>query len=253
MYAEERQQRIIERTRAEGRAEVTALADLLGVTAETIRRDLTVLERHGVLRRVHGGAIPVDRLRFETALDTRDALRRGEKERIAAAALEELGDASSILLDAGSTTARLAALLPRDRELTVVTDSLSIASELAPRTNVTLMMLGGRVRGRTLAAVGDWTVRALRELVVDIAVLGTNGVSVARGLTTPDPEEAAVKRAMLAAGRHVVAVADHTKLGDDQFARFGGLDELDVLVTDTGVDEDTAREIAAAGPRVVRA
>ncbi|MFA4929845.1 MAG: DeoR family transcriptional regulator, partial [Patulibacter sp.] len=83
MYAEERQQRIIERTRAEGRAEVASLAEQLGVTAETIRRDLTVLERHGVLRRVHGGAIPVDRLRFEPALDTRDGLRRDEKERIA--------------------------------------------------------------------------------------------------------------------------------------------------------------------------
>ncbi|MFA4929911.1 MAG: hypothetical protein WC558_15450, partial [Patulibacter sp.] len=148
---------------------------------------------------------------------------------------------------------RLAHQLPTDREITVVTDSLPIATELAARSNVTLMLLGGRVRGRTLAAVGDWTTRALRELVVDVAVLGTNGISVARGLTTPDPEEAAVKRAMLAAGRHVVVVADHTKLGDDQFARFGALDEVDVLVTDQRVDDETASDLAAAGPRVVRA
>jgi DeoR family fructose operon transcriptional repressor len=253
MYAEERQQRIVEQARAAGRAEVSGLAADLGVTAETIRRDLTALERHGLLRRVHGGAIPVDRLRFEPALATRDAVRQDEKERIAVRALDELRDAATVILDAGSTTSRLAELLPTDRELTVVTDSLAIATTLSSRPNVTLLLLGGRVRSRTMAAVGDWAVAQLRGLLVDVAFVGTNGVSGARGLTTPDPDEAAVKRAMIAAGRHVVVLADHTKVGDDQFARFGAIDDVDVLITDTGLDAATATELAAAGPRVERA
>lgn len=253
MYAEERQQRIVELARAHGRAEVALLAQDLGVTAETIRRDLTALERHGLLRRVHGGAIPVDRLRFEPGLATRDAVRQGEKERIARRALDELRDASTVLMDAGSTTSRLAELLPSDRELTVVTDSIPIASTLSSRPNVNLLLLGGRVRSRTMAAVGDWTTSQLRGLLVDVAFVGTNGVSIARGLTTPDPDEAAVKRAMIAAGRHVVLLADHTKVGDDQFARFGDIDDVDVLITDEGLDAATATELAAAGPRVERA
>ncbi|MDO9408126.1 DeoR/GlpR family DNA-binding transcription regulator [Patulibacter sp.] len=253
MYAEERQQRIVELARAQGRAEVALLAQELGVTAETIRRDLTALERHGVLRRVHGGAIPVDRLRFEPGLATRDAVRQDEKERIARRAVDELRDASTVLLDAGSTTSRLAELLPGDRELTVVTDSIAIASTLSSRPNVNLLLLGGRVRSRTMAAVGDWTTSQLRGLLVDVSFVGTNGVSIARGLTTPDPDEAAVKRAMITAGRHVVLLADHTKVGDDQFARFGDLGDVDVLITDEGLDAGTATELAAAGPRVERA
>jgi DeoR family fructose operon transcriptional repressor len=108
-------------------------------------------------------------------------------------------------------------------------------------------------RGRTLAAVGEWARRSLEDTYVDVAFIGTNGISVQRGLTTPDSDEAQVKRAMIAAARRAVVLADHTKVGNDHFARFGSLDEIDVLVTDSGVDDALAAEIAAAGPRVVRA
>ena len=140
MYAEERQKVILERARRDGRVDVTGLAAEFEVTYETIRRDLTALERHGVLRRVHGGAIPVERLGFEPTLNVRDSVMTQEKERIAKAALAELPDEGAILLDAGSTTGRLAEQLPADRELTVVTNSLSIALTLTPRTNINLML-----------------------------------------------------------------------------------------------------------------
>src|SRR4051795_9510037 len=117
MYAEERQQEILRLARAEGRVDVPALAADLDVTTETIRRDLTVLERAGMVRRVHGGAIPVERLGFEPTLSTRDTVMTAEKERIAKAALAELPDDGAILLDAGSTTHRLAEAIPADREL----------------------------------------------------------------------------------------------------------------------------------------
>ena len=251
MYAEERQQWIVENARANGRVDVSEIAETLDVTTETIRRDLKVLERHGLLRRVHGGAIPVERLGFEPGLAARDAVLTTEKERIAKAALAELPDEGSVLLDAGTTTSRLAEALPLDRELVVVTNGLPIAMSLSARPNVTVLLVGGRVRGRTLAAVDSWALSALADTYVDVAFVGTNGVSIERGLTTPDPGEAAVKRAMIASARRSVLLADHSKVGVDHLARFASLEDIDVVVTDTGLDDAYAERLRAAGPRVV--
>jgi DeoR family transcriptional regulator, fructose operon transcriptional repressor len=251
VYAEERQQWIVETARANGRVDVSEIAETLDVTTETIRRDLKVLERHGLLRRVHGGAIPVERLGFEPGLAARDAVLTTEKERIAKAALAELPDEGSVLLDAGTTTSRLAEALPLDRELVVVTNGLPIAMSLSARPNVTVLLVGGRVRGRTLAAVDSWALAALADTYVDVAFVGTNGVSIERGLTTPDPGEAAVKRAMIASARRSVLLADHSKVGVDQLARFASLDDIDVVVTDAGLDDAYAERLRAAGPRVV--
>jgi DeoR family fructose operon transcriptional repressor len=253
MYAEERQSAIVGRARSQGRVDVTTLADEFRVTTETVRRDLTVLERHGLLRRVHGGAIPVERLGFEPALATRDNVLVVEKERIAKAALDEVPDEGAILLDAGTTTGRLAEILPSERELTVVTNSVPIVMTLSARPNLTVLLLGGRVRRTTLAAVDAWALDALADTYVDVAFLGTNGVSAERGLTTPDPTEAAVKRAMITASRRSVVLADHSKIGADRLARFGDLDDIDVLITDSGADPLVAEELGNAGPRVVLA
>ena len=253
MYAEERQQHIAAAARAMGRVEVAELAAELSVTTETVRRDLTVLERQGVLRRVHGGAIPVERLGFEPGLAARHGVMTAETERIAKAALAELPAEGAILLDAGTTTVRLAEALPVDRQLTVVTNAVPVASVLAGRSNVTVLLIGGRVRGRTLAAVDSWATDALAQTYVDVAFIGTNGVSVVRGLTTPDNAEAAVKRAMIASARRAVLVADHTKVGADHLCRFGDLADIDTFITDSGLDGRTAAELESLGPRVVRA
>ncbi|MEN3357672.1 MAG: DeoR family transcriptional regulator, fructose operon transcriptional repressor [Mycobacteriales bacterium] len=252
MYAEERQQEILRRARADGRVDVVRLAEELAVTGETVRRDLTVLERAGVVRRVHGGAIPIERLGFEPALAARDTVLTGEKERIAKAAVAELPDGGAIIIDAGSTTGRLADALPGDRELTVVVNAPPLATALAMRPNVIVIMLGGRVRGRTLATVDDMALLPLSQLHVDVAFMATNGLSVECGLTTPDPAEASVKRAMIAAARRTVLLADHTKVGNDYLARFGSLSEVDLLITDSGLDEDVADELDQAGLRVTR-
>jgi DeoR family fructose operon transcriptional repressor len=115
------------------------------------------------------------------------------------------------------------------------------------------MLLGGHIRGRTLATVGSWATAGLTDVYVDVAFLGTNGVSVERGLTTPDQSEAAVKRAMIAASRRRVLLADHTKVGSDTFYRFGDLGDLDVLITDDGLDPQLAAELSEAVPRLVSA
>lgn len=253
MYLEERQAAIIERARSRGRVDVAELASDFGVTSETVRQDLTALEGHGLIRRVHGGAIPIGQLEFEPGLQTRDQTMGPEKARIASAALAELPGEGAILLDAGTTTARLAEQLPSDRELTVVTNAVPIAMALSTRPNMTVLTIGGRVRGRTLAMVDEWAMRILADTLVDVAFIGTNGVSVERGLTTPDVAEAAVKRAMLRAARRVVVLADHTKVGNDCFARFGDLKDVDTLISDDGLDVGLAADLQAAGPRVVLA
>ncbi len=253
MYAPERHQQILGRARAEGRVDVTSLARELDVTPETVRRDLTALERHGLVRRVHGGAIPVERLGFERDLADRETLQSAEKDRIVKAALDEVPDGGSIVLDAGSTTVRLAEALRPDRELTVVTHALPVASVLAARPWVTLHLVGGTVRGRTLAAVGSWALRDLADIHADVAFLGTNGICVEHGLTTPDLAEAAVKRALISAARRVVVLADHTKVGRADFAQVAPIQVVDTLVTDSGVEPELADELEAAGTTVVRA
>ena len=253
MYAAERQQRIMAQARRAGRVEVAALADSLGVAAETVRRDLTALEQRGSVRRVHGGAIPVERLELEPTLATRSSRLTDVKRRIAARVLDELPTGGTVLVDSGSTTLAVVQLLPPDLDLTVVTNSVAAASALSTHPGVTLYLLGGRVRGITGAAVGEWATAALDGLVVDLAVLGTNGISTRRGLTTPDQDEAATKRAMAEAARRVVVATDHTKFGTDHFAQFAPLSLVDTVVTDSDLDADTVSEIVAAGPEVVLA
>jgi DeoR family fructose operon transcriptional repressor len=252
MQAEERQQEILRRARADGRVDVMSLADEFAVTSETIRRDLTVLERAGNVRRVYGGAVPVGRPPVDPALSARDSLMTTEKERIAKTALAEVPDEGAIIIDAGSTTGRLAEILPADRELTVIVNSLPLAVLLAPRANLTVILLGGRIRRSTFATVDDWLLQPLSQMYVDAAFMGTGGLSLERGLTTPDPGEASVKAAMMGAARRSILLADHTKVGNDSLARFGSLADVDLLVTDAGLDDAAAAAIGLAGPRVLR-
>ncbi|HRW18604.1 MAG TPA: DeoR/GlpR family DNA-binding transcription regulator [Dermatophilaceae bacterium] len=251
-YAPERQQAILEQAREAGRVEVGALAEALGVTPETVRRDLTALERLGKVRRVHGGALPVDRLELEPTLATRSTQLTGEKHRIAARALEELPAEGTILLDSGTTTHAIATLLPRDTRLTVVTNSPAIAHLVSELPDAELYMLGGRVRPRTGAAVGPWLEQALRDTCVDIAFLGTNGFSIERGMTTPNQDEAAAKATMLRAARRAVVVADSSKAGQEHFHRFARIDEIALLVTDRGLDDETTAALEDGGTDVVR-
>jgi DeoR/GlpR family transcriptional regulator of sugar metabolism len=253
VFAEERRQWLVEHARTAGRLDVAEVSDVLNVAVETIRRDLNALESHGLLRRVHGGAIPVERVGFEGALATRAVRMREEKARLAKAAIDLLEDAESIYLDEGSTAQGLVDRLPLDRPLTVVTNALPTAVALAARSNVNLLMLGGRVRGHTLGTVDHWATRMLDDLVIDLAFLGTNGISVERGLTTPDPAVAAVKSAAVSAARRRVLLADRSKFGVDSFCRFARVQDLEAIVTDSEFDADEARAYESLGVRVVQA
>lgn len=253
MYAAERQQEILRLAGENGKVDVPTLAEQFQVTAETVRRDLNALGRAGLIRRVHGGAIPAGRLDFEPDLTERNTVAADEKDRIARAALAELPAEGSVILDAGSTAARVAAALPADSALTVVTHALPVAARLADHPGIALHLVGGRVRHRTRAAVDDWALRAYGEIKADVAVVATNGFCMEGGLTTPDLAEAAVKRAILAAARRVVLVAHSEKFGQEYFARFGALSQVDVALTDSALDDEAAEALSGAGVRVVRA
>ncbi len=253
MYAEERQHEMAGIIARDRRLSVSAAAESFGVTTETVRRDLAILEQQGLIHRVHGGAVPSDALTtVELAVTERDNTAGSEKDRIARAALDQLpGDGGSILLDAGTTTRRLAALLPVDRRLTLFTNTASIAMKVAGHAGIDVHLLGGRVRPTTQAAVGPTTVAALGDLRVDVSFLGTNGLTVQHGLTTPDADEAAVKAAMITAGHRVVVLADSRKFGHETLVRFGTCDQIDALVTDDGISDSEIAALEALDIEVV--
>lgn len=204
------------------------------------------------MRRVHGGAVVAEHVALtETGLADREPAHVAQKGRIAAAAMEFLpGPTGSLLMDAGTTTARLAALLTPDSVRTVITGSVPIAAQLI-KNGLAIQVLGGRVRGITGAAVGAETVAAVSNLRCDVAFLGVNGLSVDHGLSTPDPEEAAVKAALVRAARQVVVLADSSKIGAEFLVSFAAVCDIDVLITDANVADDDRRELEAAGVQVV--
>jgi DeoR family transcriptional regulator, fructose operon transcriptional repressor len=258
MYATERQELIERLLRDEGRVSVVDLARRLEVTTETVRRDLDRLEIDGLLRRVHGGAVPTGRgSTAETTLAERMLQHTGAKDAIARRALAAItpGFRGSIFIDAGTTAAAVAAALPAHLAAVggtaqVVTHSMPVASSLAGAPETALTVIGGRVRGVTAAAVGAETVRAIGELRPDVAFVGTNGLSAAFGLSTPDPDEAAVKAEIIRVARRVVVVADAGKFDAELLVRVAALAEVDVVVSDAAPGGDLAAALDEADAEV---
>jgi DeoR family fructose operon transcriptional repressor len=172
--------------------------------------------------------------------------------RIVKAALAELPPAGPILLGPGAATERLAEALPPDQPLTVVTNAVVIAQTLALRTATTVVLLGGRLDRRSGAAVDPWALEKLAQVYAEVAFVVPDGVSVRRGLTAHDLAGAAVLAAMLRAARRRVLLADRSRIGRDRVARFGGIADVDVVITESDLDDETTAEIASRGPRVVR-
>jgi DeoR family transcriptional regulator, fructose operon transcriptional repressor len=257
MYATERQQYITDVLAEHGRVSVVELAGRFDVTTETVRRDLAVLESTGDLRRVHGGAVPRDRASTrEPSLAERRVHQGSAKSAIGRRALDVLGHdfRGSLYFDAGTTTAAVAdELLRSDREphVNIVTHSLTLAHALAigdsGARSSSLSVIGGRIRGLTAAAVGADTVRTIEGLRPDVAFVGANGVTAEFGLSTPDPDESAVKSAIVRAARRVVAVIDSDKFGRDLLVSFAELADIDVVVTDREPEEGLSAALRDAG------
>ncbi|MDO4928519.1 MAG: DeoR/GlpR family DNA-binding transcription regulator [Corynebacterium sp.] len=248
MYSEERRRQIASLTAVEGRVNVTELAQRFDVTAETIRRDLAVLDREGVIHRVHGGAVANQMFQTtELSLDTRARSASGAKNSIAHAALNFLPEPQGgMFLDAGTTTAALADLLgiqPHANQWSIVTNSLSIALTLANSGLDEVQLLGGAVRAITQAVVGDTALRTLALMRADVAFIGTNALTLDHGLSTADSQEAAIKTAMITNARKVVVLCDSTKMGTDYLVSFASIDDIDIIITDENAPETFVRAL----------
>ncbi|MCS3879351.1 DeoR family transcriptional regulator [Gordonia amarae] len=251
MDSETRQHRIVELARTRGRVEVVSLAEELDVASETIRRDLKALAARRLLKRVHGGAVPAETAAFESGLEFRSQVDLAQKQRIAHAAVGLLHGAETVYLDEGFTP-RLIAQQLADQRLTVVTSSLLAAEALAHSSTATVLLLGGRMRGRTLATVDHWAVEMLRGLVIDVAFIGTNAISRENGLTTSDPAVAAVKSTAVAVSRRSILVAAHSKFGLSNFCRFADVPDFEAIVTGSELGFAEAKSYEVLGPTVLR-
>lgn len=259
MYAEERRRQIASLTAVEGRVSVTELAAKFDVTAETIRRDLAVLNKEGIVHRVHGGAVATQSfLTTEFPLDTRFRSASAAKDAIAREALRFLPNqpGGAIFLDSGTTINALANLIAADSNATaisIVTNSLPIALDLSTAGLTNVQLLGGTVRAITQAVVGDTALRTLALMRADVAFIGTNALTVDHGLSTADAHEAAVKASMVTNARKVVVLCDSTKLGNDYLVSFAPLDAIDVVITDEAAPESLLAELTESGIEVVLA
>jgi DeoR family transcriptional regulator, fructose operon transcriptional repressor len=237
----------------EGSVDVADLASRHGVTTETIRRDLTDMQNRQLLRRVHGGAVPIERMNHEPMVEARDMVNAEEKLRIATTAVAEVPQRGSVIIDSGSTGQRLAEVFPVERDVHVVTNSLLTALTLSRRGLQDLTVLGGAVRTKRHAMVDDTTRAELQHMAIDVLFLSCDGLSFQHGLTTPYREEHTIKRAMIERSRRVVAMVDHSKFGNVQMFSFAAFDDIDVLVTDARADADAVDVLTSYDISVHRA
>jgi DeoR family fructose operon transcriptional repressor len=224
MNTQERRAKLLGEVR-DGSGHIQELADRFRVSPSTIRRDLTALAREGHVVRTYGGAV-------ERGVREKDAQHSAEKEEIARAAAEVVQDGEVIVLDAGTTTGRLATHLAH-RELTVVTNGLTAILALAESTTVELIVLGGRLRHPDEAIVGATVTEQLRHIGADRVFLGADGFSEQRGLCSPSLEQAHLKLAMLHCARHAYVLVDRSKMGQEPFRYWTPLDRAHTVLTNS--------------------
>ena len=250
VFARERQEHIARIVEEHGRARVGDLAVQFSVSAVTIRKDLLALESERRLMRTHGGAIAIDRSRPELAFEIRERLQSDEKQWIGAAAAGLVQDGESIVLDASTTALSVARHLKARggwSQLTVLTNGLRIASELAGHPGIIVLMLGGRVRWEALSVVGQLGDGLFSRINVQKAFLGAAGFTIESGLADATDEEAQIKRSMVAAAREVIAIVDRTKWGRAASATFCPTAQISVVLTDAGAPDVMVRTLQAGG------
>ena len=246
VLARQRQEAILRKVDRNGGARVSELVDVLGVSDMTVRRDIEVLAARGLVVKVHGGATTVGgRSAEEPGFRVKAGMNPAQKSAIARVAAGLISPGSSIAISAGTTTYAVAHLLLNVPNLTAVTNSPRVAELLhsAQRDDLTVILTGG-VRTPSDALAGPVADATLSALHVDTLILGVHGIHPVAGLTTPNLIEAATNRALIAAARRVIVVADHSKWGIIGLSTIATLDQVDVLVTDAELDTNARRAVS---------
>ena len=250
MRQSERLSAILEALANDGSVGVADLATELDVSAATVRRDLEFLEHQRMLTRTHGGAVAQGVL-YELPLRYKSARHHEEKKRIAAEAATRVADGVAIGLTGGTTTTEVARAVIDRQRLTVVTNALNIASELAIRPNLKLVVTGGYARPESYELVGPLAEQALAGLNLDVVFLGVDGISPTAGITTHHEVEAHTNLALIERARHVVVVTDSSKIGLLAFAQICPIDRVHEVITDDEADRDLLAGLREAGVDVV--
>ena len=247
-----RRRKITEILAANGVVRVADLVKQFGVSDVTVRNDLEALAKEGVLVRDHGGAVAQTYTSLSVAFNQRAMLNLESKQRIGEAAARMVFAGETIILDAGTTLMEMAKRLPPVSPLTVITNSLNIATEVGSRPGMHVMLAGGSLSNETISTIGPLAERDLRELLVDKLFLGIQAFDPEAGLSDVSLEVARVKTAMFSAARHVTLLADSSKYPSRAMARVAPLSEIDCLITDDGFPEDAVQHFAAKGIKVQR-
>ncbi len=251
LFREERLQQIIRATREDGEVSVAELSRRFGISEVTVRRDLRDLAERGLLRRAHGGALQSTSALAEPPVVQRLLKERDWKESIGRAAAALVGDGQSAFIGSGSTTAYVARNLVERKGLTVITNAINVATELAQAPGVTVVLTGGMMRSSELSLVGHIAEQTLHEVRVDTVIIGMRAVSLEAGLTNDYLPEVMTDRAIIDMARTLVLVADHTKFGQVASAYVAPLERVTTLVTDPGIDPGLLARLRDKGIQVI--
>lgn len=238
---QERRNYIKKRLIADGSIKVSELTGFFDVSSETIRKDLIYLEEKGIAKKEYGGAVALSSA-FEPSFKIKSVTHLEEKTRIANEALGRIENGMSLILDAGSTVFALAKALAIYRDITVFTNGLKAAQAL-DEYDITTYVLGGRIRSNSNAIVGNWALRNLREIKVDLAVLGTSGFCDREGPCVEGFSEAAIKSAMIESGNKVIVIGDASKSKKQAVIEFAKWREIDEFITDSRIDSEIVEKI----------
>jgi DeoR family transcriptional regulator, aga operon transcriptional repressor len=253
MLIDERRNHMLNLIQRDGRALVAELSDALGISRITIRKDLDYLESKGLVQRTHGGALPPQgSTLLDLSLQEKEQKQFKEKQHIAIAAAALVQEGQCVLLDSGTTTTAIARELRRFTQLTVITNAVNIATELAG-TDFEVILTGGTLRKNSFSLVGPLAEDVLSEMHADILFLGVDGFDVNVGLMTPNYLESRVNRAMVHAASRVVAVCDSTKFTRRSLALIAPPKAIHTVITDDQLGEDDLEALIAAGIEVIRA
>ena len=247
-----RRQSIIEILGHAGMVRVSELSKGLGASEVTIRNDLAELERLGLLERVPGGALQTLKTYYNMDFQQRKEQHAKEKMVIASLVTSLVQDGETLMINAGSTTYYAAQELKRLKNLKIVTNSISVATELGVNPTFRIILLGGDFNSQYLFSYGDDAVSQLRKYKADKLILSLDGISESAGLTTYHAEETEVVKLMIERSRSAIIVADHSKIGRESFSYLGSIEQTDYLVTDGEADEQALEEIVRHGIKVLR-
>jgi DeoR family transcriptional regulator, aga operon transcriptional repressor len=249
MHKSARLSAILDHLAAGGTVDVGKLAEELSASPATIRRDLAALERQHLLARTHGGAV-AHAVSYELPLRYKGVRYAEEKRRIAEAAAELVSEGMAVGLTGGTTATEVARALADRQQLTIVTNAVNIASELAVRPNIKLIVTGGLARNQSYELSGPIAEASLAGINLDVAFIGVDGVDARAGCTTHQEIEAHTNGVMIAHARRVVLVADSSKIGKVTFARICEASAIDELITDTAADAAAVKALSESGVHV---